>query len=94
MPDDETPDDTSTPKGKILQYRRPEPKKTQAPVYINDAVHDELNRRMTQRIDLITVHLQRLQEQVDIVQASLKYFSIISGSMLGVAILLILLGSG
>ena len=94
MHDDDTPpDDTSTEeKGKILQYRRPKKPKNEdhRPVYINDKSLE----RTIERLNLVTIHLMRLQEQLDITQTTVKYFSIISGSMLGVAILLILLGSG
>ena len=110
MPDDETTEDditTSIPRGKVLQYRRPDhrpdhgpdhgpglrpqqEKQTRSSVYINDEPLD----RTVNRLNLAIIHLQRLQEQVDIMQASVKYFSIISGTMLGIAILLILIGSG
>ena len=100
MPDDDSnnqdnDDPTSIPRGKILQYRRPDhpPPQKEKPtrsVYINDEPLD----RTVNRLNLAIIHLQRLQEQVDIMQTSVKYFSIISGTMLGIAILLMILGSG
>ena len=95
MPDDDSNNQDDTPRGKVLQYRRPDhpppqQEKPTRPVYINDEPLD----RTVNRLNLAIIHLQRLQEQVDIMQASVKYFSIISGTMLGIAILLMILGSG